>query len=71
MINGYPSANIATVNGNIAIASGLDDAEWEKTNPSTSNKMSITFKGYCFTYTEAATLGNEPSISSVQAAPCL
>jgi MSHA pilin protein MshA len=71
MVNGYPSANIAALNGNIAIAAGLEDAEWEKTNPSAINKMSVTFKSYCFTYTEAVSVGSEPSISSVQAAPCL
>ncbi len=71
IVNGYPSANIVATNGNIAIAAGLVDSDWVKTNPSAINKMSITFKNYCFTYTEAASLGSEPSVSDVQAAPCL
>ncbi len=70
MVNGYPSADIAASNGNIGIAAGLEGADWVLTNPTATNKMSITFKNFCFTYTEAATLGSEPNVSTVQAAPC-
>lgn len=69
MVFGYPIANTASTNGNIAIAAGLESADWVLSNPA-ANRMSITFNGYCFTYTEAASLGSEPTVSTVQTAPC-
>jgi MSHA pilin protein MshA len=69
MIYGYPSADTASTNGHIGIAAGLESVDWVLANP-TANKMSITFKGYCFTYTGPAGLGSAPTVSTVQAAPC-
>lgn len=69
IVNGYPTANIAATNGHIAQAAGLDGSDWVLANPA-SDKMSITFKEYCFTYTEAANTSSAPIISAVQAAPC-